>query len=253
MDDNRTIPDNKDQSFTFISNNPIKMDYTALFADYVEKTDLRLLKEFAFLGGSVEPTIGFPVIKFCNDDQPTYHPFHAIMIALKSESRSESLMTNNNNSCDIVFSKFLFSVSKLVNEKVYLVLGLFFRNLRECLNDHGYDKITEYFERHYTDESKSLIPKKKEDRVYCERETPEFLPFIADTFIMDYLPKYCPDFDQQLAVDLMYDFCNWLLKKKMTKIKAGFNNGTDAIVVLSDDEEDNKKSKETKKVFGRLR
>jgi len=55
-------------------------------------------------------------------------------------------------------------------------------------------------------------------------ESVEYLPLIADRFILNYLPKSCPDFEQQLAVDMMYDFCNWLVKKRLTKIKVSFSD-----------------------------
>jgi hypothetical protein len=144
---------------------------------------------------------------------------------------------------------FLFSVSRIVNEKLYNVLGIFFRNLRECLNEFGYDKIREYFERDYPEESKSLIPKRNQDRPFTEKENPDFVPIISDYFILEYLPRYCPDFDQQFAVDLMHDFCVWLLKKKLTKIKINFADQETIIILDDDDSEPEVKAKP----FGKLR
>jgi len=141
-----------------------------------------------------------------------------------AETKLESFKSN---SCDYIMSLFLYCASKLVNQKLYLILGIFFRNLRECMNEHGYEVLERYLKDKYGDEAKGMIPERK-GKVYCIDETVEFLPLIADKFILHYLPKHCPDFDQQLAVDIIYDFCNWLVKKKLTKIRVSFSNSNPA-------------------------
>jgi hypothetical protein len=253
QDENRTNPD-KDQPPLILNfsqhHSTTKLDQFPILTDFVEKSDLRILNDYDF-SGECDPTLGFPIIKFCNDDQPTFHPFHVIINNLKSENRSESLL--NNNYCDTIMGMFLYAVSKIVNEKLYLILGIFFRNLRECLNEHGYEVIAEYFEKNHSEEAKSLIPKKKDDRVFCSQETPDFLPVISDKFILEYLPKYCPDFDQQLAMDLMYDFCKWLSKKKYTKIRVAFNDEENITVNKEEEEEEKIKTEYDNYIFGRLK
>ena len=187
----------------------------------MEKSDLRLLGEYN-LDGETDPTVGFPIIHVYDNNRPSFHPFHAIINNLKDETKSDAILSNH--CCDTVISLFLFSASKITAEKFYLVLGVFFRNLRECLNEQGYEIIAEYFMKNYSEEARSLIPKKKEEKTFCEVEPLEYLPLVSDKFILEYLPKYCPEFDQQLAVDLMFDFCRWLAKRKFTKIKMMFND-----------------------------
>ena len=189
-------------------------------ADFLEKTDLRLIGEYN-LDGKTDPTLGFPIISYCDNDKPVYHPIHTIINYLKADKAEKIL---NNSCCDAVMALFLFSASKITNEKFYLVLGVFFRNLRECLNEQGYDLINSYFIKNFSPEARSLAPSRKEDRTFCEVEMLEYVPLVSDQFILRYLPKYCPEFDQQLAVDLMYDFCKWLIKKKFTKLEISFND-----------------------------
>jgi len=162
MDDNRTIPDLDKAapfSLSFIHQpSQFKGDNFALLDGFVEKGDLRLIEEYN-LEGKTDPTAGFPIISFYDGDKPTYHPFQVIINGLQSDSRSETILSSN--SCDTVMALFLFSSSKIASEKFYLVLGIFFRNLRECLNEQGYQIIEEHFIKHYSEEARSLIPKKK--------------------------------------------------------------------------------------------
>lgn len=161
--------------------------------DFVKKEDFRILNDYD-LSGETDPTTGFPVMNICDDDKPAYHPFYDIIYTLKHDPRND--MITNANNCDTIFSRFLFSIAQIVNEKFYLVMGILLRNLRECLNEHGYDVIEEFFITNYPEENHHMIPKKKENRYFTEEENPEYLPLISDKFILEYLPKYCPDFDQ---------------------------------------------------------
>ena len=220
---------------------------------FVEKGDLRLIEVYN-LEGKTDPTTGFSITGFYDNDKPTYHPFHVIINGLQSDSRSETILSSN--SCDTVMALFLFSASKIASEKFYLILGIFFRNLRECLNEQGYDIIEDFFIKNYSEEARSLIPKKKGEKTFCEIESPEFLPLVADKFILEYLPKYCPEFDQQLAVDIMFDFSKWLIKKKFTRIKISFNDNDEFNNEDTDDSSPKDYSEErelSKKFFGEIR
>lgn len=247
--------DNAPFSLNFIHQpSQIKGAEIQILDGFVEKADLRLVGEYN-LEGETDPTIGFPTIHLYDNDRPSFHPFHVIINSLRSGDRSESILSNNCS--DVVMAIFLFSSSKVVNEKFYLVLGVFFRNLRECLNEQGYEIIAEYFIKNFSDEARSLIPKRKDDRIFCEIESPEYLPLVSDRFILEYLPKYCPEFDQQLAVDIMFDFCKWLIKRKFTKIKMAFNDNDEADGDTKDSEMSNSDDEEnyenTKKLFGELK
>jgi len=255
-DENRTIPDrdNAPFSLTFLHQPSLyKGEGTTLLDNFVEKSDLRLVGEFN-LEGYTDPTVGFPIMSYYDNDKPTYHPFHVIISTLQSD-RSETILSNN--SCDTVMALFLFSASKIINEKFYLVLGVFFRNLRECLNEQGYEIIAHYFVKNYSEEARSLIPRKKENKTFCEVESPEYLPLVSDRFILQYLPKYCPEFDQQLAVDIMFDFCKWLIKKKFARIKISFNDDEECNMKEEEEEGDSLEYddydvKVSKKLFGEV-
>jgi hypothetical protein len=147
-----------------------------------------------------------------------------------SENKLDS---SSNCSPDYGMSLFLFGCSKICVTSLYTVLGIFFRNLRECLNDHGYDVLQNYLNEKYGEEAKTIMSSSNKGKIYCVEETMDYLPLIADKFILEYLPKHCPDFDQQLAVDIMYDFCNWLTRRKLTKIKLSFSENQ-AMVSHSD-------------------
>jgi hypothetical protein len=45
---------------------------------------------------------------------------------------------SNKSSIDFVLAVFLLNLSEFCNSKLYRVLGIFFRILRECLNEKGY-------------------------------------------------------------------------------------------------------------------
>ncbi len=92
------------------------------------------------------------------------------------------------------------------------------------MNEHGYDLIIDYLEK--KGGSKEIVKehianlkirKNEGDRQFCEKETCQYLPMICEKFIVEYLPKHCPNFEPQLAIDVMYDFCNWLVQKPFTK------------------------------------
>ena len=198
------------------------MDHKSILSDYVISKDLRLIDKFN-LSGSCSPTEGFPVIKLHNDDKPTFHPFHIIINKLMGENQMDTM----GNSCDEIFSMFLYSVSKIVNLKFYMILGIFFRSVRECLNENGFDVIEKYLKDKYGDEAIGMIHDKN-GQIFCVDRNVEYVPLIADKFILEYLPKNRQEFNQQLALDLMYDFCNWLVKKKLTKIKISFSDANTA-------------------------
>ena len=120
--------------------------------------------------------------------------------------------------CDIVMGLFLYGMSKLVDKKLYLVLGIFFKELRNCLNDNAPQIIDKYL-------SQKIGPNDRKSRVigdtkeFCSENTPIYLPLIADIFVK-HISSY-PDFELHLAVELIQDFCKWLERKKLTKIRLG--------------------------------
>lgn len=192
----------------------------------LEKSDLNCLKVYGFQG-KTDASVGFPVIYSCNEEKASFHPFHVIINHFKFSNVLSGYVTKN-PSCDTIIALFLYSISRLITDKFYIVIGIFFRNLRECLNTYGYEVISEYFEKNTGQKREDLLQKKREGKVFCEVETCEFLPLIAEKLIMEYLPEKCPNFESELAIDTMYDFCNWLHKKRFAKVKVRFRNDENA-------------------------
>lgn len=200
----------------------IKPDDFNAMADFVVDTDLSIIHEYKF-NGKCDPTEGFYVDQVGEEKKPAYHPFHAIINRLKLDNKPDHF--DNNHICDYVISLFLFYVSKIVNAKLYRLLGIFFRHLREALNEYGYQEVETFYKEGHSDEARMHIPQKKIGRDFTQEEDVHYLPLIANRFISDYLPERCPDFDQELALSLMFDFCGWLFRKKLTKIKLAFSQG----------------------------
>ena len=186
----------------------------------VTKEDLSIIQKFN-LFGSCDPLEVFPIIEFHNsnaDEKPEFHPFY---IKIKKIMEDNTL---DERSCDFIFSKFLYSASRLVNKEGYLVLSVFFRKFRECLNNYGYSTIENYLKDKDCKNTKMImlnsdVKNQMDKKSFCVDCSVEYIPLLADKFILEYLPEKCSEFNQELARDLMLDFCNWLVKKKLTKIK----------------------------------
>jgi len=159
-------------------------------------------------------------IKFKNKGGP--HPFLQIFEKIEN---GENLLSKPN--CDFVFALFLFHLSKIVSSKFYNILAIFFSHLRECLNSSGYSVILENKAKNPNILSMDLFhinletSVKKED--YCEHESPEDIPYIANFFILVYLPKHTRLFDQGLAVKIMVDFMKFLNKNNFSKKRLVFD------------------------------
>ena len=175
--------------------------------------------------GKSDPTIGFPVVISCNDEKPIFHPFHCIINYLDLNNTPPNFKIKK-SCCDVIISLFLFQISRLIKENFYTIINLLFRNLRECLNMHGYDTILDYLNKNHKDKIDTVAKRKKEGKLFCQTETCEFIPLISEKFILEYLPQHCPDFEQKIAIDTMYDFCNWLTKNQLSRVKVRFGDDT---------------------------
>lgn len=150
------------------------------------------------------------------------HPFLQIFEKIEN---GENLLSKPN--CDFVFALFLFHVSKIVSSKFYNILAIFFSHLRECVNCFGYSVIPENKSKNQNILSMELFNNglegygKKEE--YCEHENPEDIPYIANFFVLAYLPKQSKLFDQDLAVRIMVDFMKFLNKNNFSKKKLVFD------------------------------
>ena len=195
------------------------MDIPSLPGDFVVESDLSIIKEFDF-GGSCDPADGFYVLHCSENGKPQFHPFHTIINKVKLDRKADKFLENH--TCDNIMAIFLYHVSKIVKIECYLLLGVFFRHLREALNEFGYKEIDSYMKQEESEDSGSNL-EKMDGKDFSEEQDVEYLPLVADRFILDYLPRKCPEFDQDIAVDIMYDFCRWLFRKEFTKMKIVFD------------------------------
>ena len=168
----------------------------------------------------------------CTSTSPRFHPFLHLFHKLRTENLDKSIMINPR--CDIVFCIYLLGVCRFFSPVFYRIVGVFFRNLRECLNEEGYricedsdvkiEAIDEFEfvkmeepteeKRSLQDSYLSFVPKS-----FCTSQSPRIIPKLANFFISEYLPANCEKFDQDLAVYLMIDFCRWLNKHHLTTHK----------------------------------
>ena len=148
------------------------------------------------------------------------HPFLNVFERIENGENSFSKLT-----CDIIFSLFLFQLSKIVSLKFFKIFVVFFNHLRECLNQHGYQiiqhqkNINEMINYHVLVKNGN-----KNLNLFCEVEGPENVPLVSNFFILDYMPKYCRLFDQSLAIGIFLDFVKWMNKNNHCKKKIIFDN-----------------------------
>ncbi len=182
--------------------------------------------------GQADPTAGFPVIYQCNENKPMFHPLLLIinhLIFIKDNIEPIQIFKTKDPCCDTLMALFLFCASKYLNEKFYIVIGILFRNLRECLNEHGYDEVIEFLQNNQHEKKEDYEKRKQEGKVFTETENCEFISIAIEKFIREYLPENCPDFDTHVAMDCMFDFSSWLLKKQFSKVKVQYKDESASI------------------------
>jgi len=198
--------------------NPYIVSNQLNYKGLLQKGDLKVLKAHSFAGGKSDALLGFPVYyEVCSEDDEELHPLAWYLYHFKKNDLHQ-VFPDKDPSCDMVISLFLYCLSRYLHEKLYQVMSLLFRNLRECLNEYGYDVVIGFLEKNGKKENiENLKNRKNQKGSFCEKETCQYLPIICEKFIIEYLPDRCPDFEPQLAIDAMHDFCSWLVKKPFTK------------------------------------
>ena len=118
----------------------------------------------------------------------------------------------------MVFSIFLYKVSFFVNEDFFLMLTLFIKYLRQCLNEHGLDEVIKY----EASNKKFILKSLKKDLTFTEQENIDYIPLVSNIFVRSYMHKYCQMFPSEILIVLVKVFCNWLFKNNLTKKKVEF-------------------------------
>lgn len=123
---------------------------------------------------------------------------------------------SDSKTCNLIFSSFLFKISKYVSKQCYFELGIFLCLLRKTIN-----KINE-------------TQDKAED--YCGSHSASHILDYANDFITVYFPKFLKDFDskgfellgineekKKNVIFLTQYFGNWLYANNLTNLKLEIN------------------------------
>lgn len=117
-------------------------------------------------------------------------------------------LVEDSAACDNVFYFYLYKVSKLVNERYFIVVLKFVTLFREFVN---------------------LIYKKKvpENILYTEKHNPEDVPDISNEFMIDFLgtEDLLFGYSREEGIELTQNLCMWLYDNNYTCSKVSLING----------------------------
>mgnify|MGYP000936552832 FL=1 len=54
---------------------------------------------------------------------------------------------------------------------------------------------------------------------YCETHTCEYLPLIAEYFVLRFIPATAPTLDQKLVPIAIHDLCEWVWENKLSHLR----------------------------------
>lgn len=54
---------------------------------------------------------------------------------------------------------------------------------------------------------------------YCERHSCEYVPLIAEYFVLRFIPAVAPTIDQKLVTIVIHDFCEWIWENKLSHLR----------------------------------
>lgn len=212
-----------------LNTNNMKNEFIHILSEGFTVEDLNILKSLdPSCLGTCDPKSFFKrfhQMKLNISKPKSEHPFLPMLTKIEN---GEHTMSKQN--CDFIFSLFLFHASKLVTHKFYNILAIFFSHLRECLNLVGYNFLHLIKESNEKFSAKDVLSDleifnesfKKDE--YCDNENAEDVPYVANFFILWYLPKNSKLFDQDLAIQIMIDFVRFLNKNNFSQKKLEFNS-----------------------------
>ena len=109
--------------------------------------------------------------------------------------------------CLDIFTEYINEMRRKVVEGFFYILIVFVNAYREAADAYCWNKV---------EKSKQLTLEDKK-RSFCECNSGETLPEIANDFIVYFLPIEYRNFDRELAIDLTKHLCSWLKRKKYTQ------------------------------------
>ena len=153
----------------------------------------------------------------------------------------------DDHTCDEIFSLYLQDVSKRVNDHYYRVCLRFILLFRDCLNEFGWFKRRDHFQKaemldqdeilkklrfdeeaaepkeESKEESKEEM-KEQDDEIYIPQAeytavcNADFAPLVCNEFVSEFLFREhgACRLDRGDAIDLTRNFCNWIFVNKLT-------------------------------------
>lgn len=121
-------------------------------------------------------------------------------------SLEQKKVTNTKN-CDAIFSEYLQEVGKVTNPAYFSTVVKFTVLYRECINKYGWIK----FATRMTEEEKT-----RENEEYVVINNAEFIPELANEFILSYLSEQSCMLPIIECINLVINFCEWLVNMGYT-------------------------------------
>lgn len=143
------------------------------------------------------------------------HPFYALI------HKFEKNKISSFNTCDEIFLKYLFDVSKTTNKEYFLFIFKFIILFRECINKYKnveLENSKEILNENFPDHIKEFT------QVYDAEQTPE----LCNEFISEYLISkdyfgFRPEFISEF-IEITQHFCYWLYENNFSSSKLSLIN-----------------------------
>lgn len=128
----------------------------------------------------------------------------------KPEDRpiTEDPLAAAQKSCETVLVEYLWDLGARVTEKFLMVLIVFIRLYRDCMNVHGWDIVKKA--------GTTELEQEKGKRDFASLPTAEHIPEACNDFIRYFLPREFPAFDKGLAIEMTRHLCDWVHTHKYT-------------------------------------
>lgn len=104
--------------------------------------------------------------------------------------------------CDEVLAAYLVTMGRRLAERGLTMVAEFVDHFRLCLNARGNEACGG-----------------NAQGVFCETNTPQQVPEVANIFISEYLDTAQTSFDRETGISLMMHLCRWLFVKHYSNLK----------------------------------
>lgn len=115
-------------------------------------------------------------------------------------------MIRPSKNCKGILVEYLKELAYKVNENFFNTLIIFIRLYKDYMDLHGWDIIGNY----------RMITMEERNAIFTSIQDAEHIPEGSNDFLKNYLPKYWPNFDLSISVDITFHLCQWLKIKGYT-------------------------------------